>query len=446
MNHSIHILGGGTFAHVRPHFALSAPAFGSTANFIHEAIVGSRLTEDAQGWPEAFFKGQTSKLWLTRMARGGEPRIPPVGDLGITNEDVAAVVEELIADPTTKVIFFSVALCDYKGSILAHDPHESSMLHAGYSRTASGLNTPRLKTNEGQQLLELTPAEKVIGRIRKERKDIFLIGFKTTTGYTPQAQYEAGLQLLKKNSCNLVLANDLHTRLNMVVVPELGRYYETKNRRETLNGLVAMASKRHALTFNRTNVHQGILIPWDSDAVPVTLRRVVDHCVDRGAYKPFNNVTVGHFGFAKGGGIDDLFLSSRRKQNYNLPGSRDLVSVQQLGEGWLEAYGAKPSAGTTSQMTVLRAFYPKYDCIIHFHCPIKKGSQVTVRSQHDLECGSHECGDNTLAGMKDFGNVAAVMLDQHGPNIIFHHDADPSQVIAFIEENFDLIRRTGDDV
>ncbi len=47
----------------------------------------------------------------------------------------------------------------------------------------------------------------------------------------------------------------------------------------------------------------------------------------------------------------------------------------------------------------------------------------------------------------DFGiidlKVSAVMLDQHGPNIVFKRDTDPQKVIEFIEENFDLTAKTG---
>ena len=35
------------------------------------------------------------------------------------------------------------------------------------------------------------------------------------------------------------------------------------------------------------------------------------------------------------------------------------------------------------------------------------------------------------------------MLDNHGPNIVFHHSIDPAKVIAFIEANFDLSGKTG---
>jgi hypothetical protein len=226
----------------------------------------------------------------------------------------------------------------------------------------------------------------------------------------------------------------------MVIAPELARYHETTDRRAAVHGLVEMAVKRSRLHFTRTTLVEGPLLPWSSPRIPASLRSVVDHCVARGAYQPFNNVTVGHFAFRDDG--EQALYSSRRKQNYNLAGGCDLVRVEHAGDAMI-AYGAKPSAGTRSQWSVLSAF-PDYDCIVHFHCPAKPGSPVVIRPQHDFECGSHECGDNTRAGMRPFlgGKVAAVMLDRHGPNVIFNRQVDPEVVIDFIESNFDLTKRS----
>jgi hypothetical protein len=67
---------------------------------------------------------------------------------------------------------------------------------------------------------------------------------------------------------------------------------------------------------------------------------------------------------------------------------------------------------------------------------------VPIRSQWAHECGSHECGENTSRGLARRGTLKAVMLDQHGPNIVFHRDTDAAEVIAFIERCFDLGART----
>jgi hypothetical protein len=64
-------------------------------------------------------------------------------------------------------------------------------------------------------------------------------------------------------------------------------------------------------------------------------------------------------------------------------------------------------------------------------------------SQRLTECGSHACGRNTSNNLKQFGNLKAVYLDNHGPNIIFNKNIDPQEVIDFINANFDLSQKTG---
>jgi hypothetical protein len=64
-------------------------------------------------------------------------------------------------------------------------------------------------------------------------------------------------------------------------------------------------------------------------------------------------------------------------------------------------------------------------------------------SRREYECGSHECGQNTSRGLRRFGHLSAVSLQEHGPNVVFHRSIDPQEVINFIEENFDLSEKTG---
>lgn len=407
---NIHIIGGGTVFHVRPHLSLAAVAYGTTAKKIFHLMNTT--------------SGRKSQLHLTKMAGGDNLE---------TNADIDALLTRLVADPETKVVILNAALCDFEGQIAIGVDNFSRKPVT----TASGKGQPRLKTSSGNALMALTPADKLIGKIRKDRKDIFLVGFKTTAGATEDEMYIAGLTLLKTTSCNLVLVNDVHTRLNLIVAPELAKYSITKDRDAALKELVSMTNTRSQLTFTRTTLTDGILIPWDSARVPVVLRNVVDWCADHGAYKPFRDITVGHFAFKEGPGT---LVSSRRKQNYTRRACRDLVKVTFTAEEML-AYGAKPSAGSRSQYAVLSQF-PEYDCIVHFHCPLKLGSKVNVRSQKEVECGSHECGENTWKGITKFGNLAAVMLDQHGPNIIFSSRGDHNEVIKFIDENFDMTVRS----
>jgi hypothetical protein len=433
-----HIFGGGTFFDVRPHFALAAPAFGGTArtlydmfrkDFKEEKGIGNQIVEKAD------YDTYMPSLHLTSMA-GGSLR---------TNEDIDRKLEELVADPRTKIIIMSAALCDF----------DCLGIRRGEETTTDvGREHPRLKSNDFVDkykmgiALELHPSEKLIGKIRRERKDIFLVGFKTTSGATDDEQFLAGLGLLKGSSCNLVLANDVTTRKNMIITPEEARYSSGRDRVETLQELYQMIQGRSRLNFTRSTVlDHAPLADWDTDErIPDSLRTIVNHCIKRGAYKPFNGKTVGHFATRV---AEHAFLTSIRKTNFNELSDVGMVLVEAIpNSDKVMAYGAKPSVGGQSQRIIFNE-HPGYDCIVHFHCPLKKDRAISARSQRLLECGSHECGQNTSDGLKEYGGVdtntvKAVMLEKHGPNIVFNRHIDPNVVIDFIETNWDLDRSTSE--
>ena len=278
-----------------------------------------------------------------------------------------------------------------------------------------------------------------LGTIRKQRKDIFAVGFDTTHNLPKAQQYLQGLQLLKEASANLILSHDQETGINMIVAPEETTYHVTADEQEVLHNLAEIAYLRSHLTFTRSTVVAGNPVNWNSTLVPQSLMEVVDYCRTEGAYKVFNGATTGHFAVK----LDDhTFLTSRRKTDFNQLDQIGLVKVTTDGPDSVIAYGSKPSVGGQSQRIVFQQ-HPEYDSIVHFHCPKKKGSAVPRVSQREYECGSHECGKNTSRGLYKFGNLSAVYLDNHGPNIVFHSSIDPQEVITFINENFDLAKKTG---
>jgi hypothetical protein len=403
-NKSVHIIGGGTVSHIRPHLALCAPAYGTTAR---------RLMELCQQHSDRL----DVSCHLTRMA-DSTSRLE-------TNDDIAVLIDQLVSLPSTKIIFFNAAIVDFDAT---------SIDHSG----GVGKHLDRLRTVNGERTLTIRPTEKLLRAIRQDRKDIFLVSTKTTAGASEDEQFKAGLCLLKQSSSNLVLANDIRTRTNMIITPEEARYHTTHDREVALRHLVEMAYLRSHLTFTRSTVIAGDPVSWSDDRVPPALRAVVDHCIRRGAYKPFMGATVGHFACK----LDDTtFLTSRRKTDFNQLTDVGLVLVKTDGPDSVIAYGSRPSVGGQSQRIVFHD-HPDIDCIVHFHCPKRSGSPVPSVSQREFECGSHECGRNTSQGLRRFGNLRAVHLDHHGPNIGFSRSVDPNEVISFIEANFDLTAKT----
>jgi hypothetical protein len=229
----------------------------------------------------------------------------------------------------------------------------------------------------------------------------------------------------------------------MIVTPEESSYMETTDRAAALRELVDIVMWRSQMSFTRSTVVAGEPVPWHSEHVYPALRSIVDHCVSEGAYKLVHGKTAGHFA-AK---IDDrTFLTSVRKSDFNKIDEIGLVRVETDGDDSVIAYGRKPSVGGQSQRIVFEQ-HPDKDCIAHFHCPVRPDApdDIPIVSQREYECGSHQCGENTSRSLGKFegGKIEAVMLDNHGPNIVFHHSVDPEQVIKFIDRNFDLSKKTG---
>ncbi len=419
----IHILGGGTFSPVANHMALSAPAFGSTARRLayYLSMGFHDILDPTRPVRKAGDIGCEVVRTLTKMAEHDSSLI--------TNADVAAHIDRLIADPDTRCIVMNVALCDYD-AVVDGKPGD--------------FHGDRFRTSEGDRTLHITPAEKLIGRIRRERKDIFVVGFKTTTNATSDEQYATALKALKRDSLNLMVANDTVTRNNMIVAPEETRYSETTNRDDMIRALCSMLVSRLTNTYTRSTVVDAPSVPWNDERVPDSLRTVVDHCIERGAYKPVNGVTAGHFAVR----VDDgTILTSKRKQDFNRLAEIGLVQVDYDGFDRVIAHGAKPSVGGQSQRIVFQE-HADLDCIVHFHSPMREDAPdvmaIGTAEQWRNECGSHQCGRATSRGLRPVGNgIHAVMLDNHGPNIVFPKDADPQEVISFIERNFDLTAKTG---
>ncbi|MBP9669489.1 MAG: class II aldolase/adducin family protein [Candidatus Pacebacteria bacterium] len=411
-NKTVQIVGGGTFNHVHAHLSLAAPAYGGTARRLKSLC-------------EKRFPSMDVHLHLTKMA----DRTSTIE----TNADLRQLALTLTRDRATKVVFWNPAVADFNGTIAGYPPSTKVRLPSEADGT------------KATYTMHLEADDKILSLFRQgsaesdARKDIFLVAFKVTVDAAPEQMYRTGLNMLKAASANLVLVNDLVTGQNMIVVPEEATYSVTTDRMAALRELVEMAYMRSHLTFTRSTVVAGDPVPWESNLVPSALRTVVDHCIMRGAYKKFRGVTAGHFAVK----VDDThFLTSRRKTDFNDMRHVGLVLVKTDGPDSVIAYGSKPSVGGQSQRIVFTE-HADADCIVHFHCPKKETSLVPTVSQKEYECGSHECGRNTSRGLARFGNLLAVHLDQHGPNIVFSKTIDPQEVIDFIEANFDLTEKTG---
>lgn len=403
MKNKVYIIGGGTYEPISNHFGLASTAKGNTARELRKLFLGTKLQ------PE---------LRLSKIAH--ESNNGETYHFNTSN-DLQNLIDEIKADNSTKMIILNAAVCDYK------DP-------AG--------RFDKQRPSEETVNLELTRVNKILKSIRdKAHKHIFLVSFKNTTGATQQEMYLAGLAQCKTTSSNLVFVNDYVTKKNMIVTPEESAYADGWEREDALKELVDISILRSHLSFTKSTVIDGKAINWNDKAVPASLKTIVDYCIKENAYKVFNGSTVGHFACKV---APTTFLTSIRRSNFNDLDTVGLVKVETDGEDSVYAYGQKPSVGGQSQRIIFDE-HKDMDCVVHFHCPLKENpkNDIPTRSQREVECGSHECGATTSSNLKQFGNLKAVYLDHHGPNIVFNKDIDPQEVIQFIKNNFSLAEKTG---
>jgi len=224
MRSQVHVLGGGTVYHVRPQFALCSPSYGQTA------VRVGKLCQMA-------WEGESDvHVHLTRMASGGRSDLE-------TNDDVETLLKSVVDDPATRVVFMAASLCDFRGHVLDRA-----------ITTESGLFLPKFRKPDGRKVMIMDPASELVSEIRKYRKDIFLIGFKTTSGATEDEVFSAGISMADDSSCNLVLASDFVTKVGMIVSPEKERICVTKDRNLLLSELVQETKERSSRSVSREEI------------------------------------------------------------------------------------------------------------------------------------------------------------------------------------------------
>ncbi len=428
-----YVVTGGTMVHIAPHFALCAPAFGQVGAEIARGLGALDLSVT---------------LVRTRMALGGASPSDEEATLysgaGIrrleTNEDLRALLDHLVALPDTRAIVLAAAVCDW-------EPEHLSI--AGASVESFGKDVERLTSSAGSIALRLRTSDKLLARVRRHRKDIFLVAFKATAGKRREETYAAGLALLKRASANLVLANDVNEHHNVVITPEEFPYYAA-SREEAVSTLCEMVRDRSGLDFVRTIVRDeeraNVIELHERGAIPSNFVPVLRALIARGAYKPFLGRTTGHFGCLV---LDEALpyrrISSVRKVDHNRVLEEGMARIYGHEDGRIVAGGAKPSVGEHTQGRIYEELDGKVHSIVHFHSPTRRSEGVVpVATQRPFECGSVQCAENTATHMIEVSpGIYAVQLEGHGPNIAFHRDVDSERVLAFIEEHFDLAEKTG---
>jgi hypothetical protein len=145
----IHIIGGGTVAHVRPHLALCAPAYGKVVRQLFDAITCSM---DANEYLVHLYTtkmaGNRHQIWTARSGIEDEVYPPNLE----TNEDIAALLDHIcVMQPEPSIVFLPAALCDFEPRLFDISPRARASgepMPAGQGFAATGIESRGLLCDE----------------------------------------------------------------------------------------------------------------------------------------------------------------------------------------------------------------------------------------------------------------------------------------------------------
>jgi len=118
-----------------------------------------------------------------------------------STQNLLDTIERLLQSKKYDCVIHAMAVSDYTptGIIYADDPN--SVIHP--------LDVNKISSNGSGVMLVLKPTAKVINRIKILQPETFLIGFKLVSNLSEDDLLLAATNVLEKNQCDIVAANDL---------------------------------------------------------------------------------------------------------------------------------------------------------------------------------------------------------------------------------------------
>ena len=202
------IISGGALTQIRPHLALCVPAYGTIGNDI-----------------SGVFQQISTDLEIvnvhTKMAGG---------DLIETNADLDDAITDYLKDPDVKCIVVAAGVCDFDVVEIITDETDEINTSIGkqYDRLQSDLPIT----------LRLEPSNKIINRVKKERPDVLLVSFKTTSDVSLDELKLKCIKNQQTSQSDIVFGNDIINRYNGILIAKTQKFVATPTRMDAVRTLV----------------------------------------------------------------------------------------------------------------------------------------------------------------------------------------------------------------
>lgn len=324
--------------------------------------------------------------------------------------DVKEKLEEILTKQKVDIVIHSMAVADYYV--------EGIELPYGRVLDALELQNGKLSSSEDEMRVVMKKAPKLISLIKQWQPFVYLVGFKLLTDVSEEHLFQVGFDLLRKNRCNLVVANDLKqiregNHEGMFIFPEkkFGKAVGKDRIAKDLSSLIAKrAFCKHSQSIalsDESNIRSPLL---------EEMKSVGDSLYQKGLLPDVEGGTYGNLSVRD---EDEFFITGRNVHKGNL--NEDIVcrieSCEEVDEESVYSYvryhgKVKPSIDTAIHAKIYEKF-PKVKAILHVHTDDLFNRPL---SSYNYPCGTMEERDSIVELMSP--GTSIIQMKKHGVIIV----------------------------
>jgi len=360
-------------------------------------------------------------------------------------DDLLKVVTKLLTRKPIDLFVHAMAVADYTTeSVIDTDKLKSLIknnIHTPTNELIDQLfddaiidNSSKISSNS-DIMIKLKPTPKIIKSIKELSPYTFLVGFKLVNDVNTETMFNAGFDLLRKNRCNLVLANDL-AKINNYRHPGMLIYPEKtmdmfKNKHLIAKNLVQVIANR----IDAAHPKSHYIKTWTPIDIQVELFNNTGRRLDKWDLLPHvinHNKTnkIGTYGnMSVRTGKKEFIITGRNIDKTNIK-ANDLVNVnyvcfEEHDKDLVKTYATVNYSHISENMkpsidaAIHAKIYERFDinAILHVHTPDKLFLGVPiVYGKHP--CGSKPEMDAIVECLNRNPDANIIQLEKHGLMIL----------------------------
>mgnify|MGYP000861790722 CR=1 len=210
---------------------------------------------------------EIEKIYYLCPHRAVRPPESPLVEVVTTGSTASLLeaVKQLLTENRIDIFIHSMAVSDYtvdyvsSAGLLSMEISEKlkeigpgedtrALIEETIRNNKAVLRGNKISSNEKDLIIKLKPTPKVISAIKPLSPGTFLVGFKLLSGVTEEELRRVAMNLLRKNRCDLVVANDLahisgERHKAMLLRPD-GSFLRAETKAEIANLIISEAFGR----------------------------------------------------------------------------------------------------------------------------------------------------------------------------------------------------------